>query len=191
MTNEERELYRKQLILDPEKCESAQNCRLVLMDFFRRFKPKVIKEIGQSEVLIALAPLIGKGVSITYADTKWRVYDLESIKEIKKYSWWKQDNPYGGLGYELDYHDCDDFAEFSKSMFALLWDTNSMGRCMGYVTYNNEVTAHAFDIILALDENGVLKPYLFDTEFDTDPILLTSNVASVNNTSWRIINVRL
>lgn len=189
MNTTDRENYRKQLILEDDKRALADNCRLALDRFFYAFKPIKKKEIKVSDVLIALAPLIGKGVSITWADDQWRVYDLETIKEIKKYSWWKEG--IGGLVYELPFSDCDDFAELSKSLFSMFWGTNSMGRCTGYLTFNGEATPHAFDIILALDENEVVKPYLFDTQFDIEPILLTSNKGSVNKTSWQITNVRI
>lgn len=183
-----RELYRKQMILETDKGSLADNCRLALDRFFMAFKPSKEKIITSHDLLIAFAPLIAKGVSITYADTEWRIFDLETIKEIKKYSWWKEG--VGGLEYELNEADCDDFAEFSKAMFSMFWRTNSMGRCTGYITYNGETTAHAFDIILALDNNEV-KPYLFDTQFDIDPVLLTDKIGTVNKTSWNIINIRI
>lgn len=188
MTNEERLAYRKQMIAEDSKEELANNCRLAIDRFFTAFKPTITKEVGTSELLIALAPLIAKGVNIEFADNAWRVYDLEYAKSIREFAWWKEGK--GGLDYELNYHDCDDYAELSKALFAMFGLTNSVGRCKGIVTFNGQNTYHAFDIILAIDEN-VIKPYLFDTQFNIPPTLLTSNKGTVNQTSWTITNIRI
>lgn len=186
-----REQYRTALVMEKDKQELANNCRLVLDRFFLEFKPKVERKIYYIDVLRILKPLVENGVSITWADSQWSIFDLESVKELNKYSWWKQDNPNGGLTYDYDIRDCDDFAEFSKSMIALFWKTNSVGRCMGSVTYNGVTTPHAFDIILAIDSEGEIRPYLFDTQFNIEPTLLTSNKGSVNQTFWTITNIRI
>ena len=184
-----REEYRKEMILEQDKQELANNCRLAINSFFARFKPKIEKEVYYTDILKILEPLRNKGVSLTWADSKWFIYDIEAIKEIRKFSWWKEGK--GGLNWEGDRHDCDDFAEFSKSLFAIFWDTNSMGRCTGVVTYNGVSTPHAFNIILAVDNDGIVKPYLFDTQYNIEPTLLTSNAGKVNLTSWTITNIRI
>ena len=184
-----REEYRKEMVLEQDKQELANNCRLAIDSFFARFKPKIEKEIYYTDILEILKPLTSKGTSITWADSKWFVYDLESIKEIRKFSWWKDGK--GGLNWEAERSDCDDFAEFSKSLFAIFWSTNSMGRCTGVVTYNGVSTPHAFNIILAVDNDGIVKPYLFDTQYNIEPTLLTSNTGSINLTSWTITNIRI
>lgn len=191
ITDEQRKQYRE-LMVQEDKKESANNCRFSLDIFFAKFPPKKKREITYVELITALAPLMeGRSINFEWADEKWRVFDLETIKEIREYAWWKQDNPTGGLGYELDFHDCDDFAEFSKSLWALFWDTNSLGRCKGNAIFGKEITPHAFDIVLAIDEDDKVKAYLFDTEFNTEPVLLTKELISYNKTSWTITNIRI
>jgi len=186
-----REEYRKEIVLESDIKEQGQNCRLALNRFFMSFVPKKTKEMTISDLLIAAAPLIGSGVNIEYTDSRWKAYDVDYYKEIKKNSWFMQDNPTGGLSYEVDYNDCDDFAELSKSLMSMFGKTNSMARCKGYVVYNGVATAHAFNVVFAIDENDKVKPYLWDTEFNTDLIPLTSNRATVRDTYWIITNIRI
>ena len=131
----------------------------------------------------------GRSINFDWADDKWRVYDIETIKEIRKYAWWKEG--VGGLTYELPFSDCDDFAELSKALWAMFWKTNSLGRCKGNCIFNKEITPHAFDILICIDTDDKVKAYLFDTQFNTEPVLLTKELISYNKTSWTITNIRI
>jgi hypothetical protein len=155
------------------------------------FNPKKTRTIKYVELMTALAPLMeGRNINFEWVDDNWIVYDIETIKEIRQYAWWKQDNPVGGLEYK-DPIDCDDFADFAKTLWALFWRTNSLGRCKGMCIFNKEITPHAFDILICIDSDDKVKAYLFDTEFNTEPVLLTKEVISYNKTSWTISNIRI
>jgi len=185
-----REEYRKELSQETDKFEAGQNCRLAIQKFFMMFPPKKEMLLNTSQLIDALRPLIVKGVTQEWADSEWRIIDIDTVKDIRNYAWWKQDYPTGGISYEVNESDCDDFAEFARSLWALWWKKNCLMRCKGWITYNGVNTAHAFDIVVAINEAGVPDVYLFDTEFNTEPVKLTSNKVTINATSWTITGAR-
>ena len=177
------------MVAETDKRALADNCRLALYRFFFAFPPKKKKVIGMFDIFVCLDPLVKQGLTFDWADDQWRIYDIETIREIRKYSFWKEG--IGGLDYELPFHDCDDFAELCKALWSMFWDTNCLGRCKGNIIYNEQITPHAFDIVIAINEKDEVKAYLFDTQFNTEPVELTDNLPSFNLTSWRINSVRL
>jgi hypothetical protein len=73
----------------------------------------------------------------------------------------------------------------------MFWGTNCLGVCKGNVISNGVISSHYFDVLIALDENDTIKAYLFDTQFNTEPTLLTDTLVSTNNISWVVNTIRI
>ena len=184
----ERKDYREAMIKENDIMQAGQNCRISLFKFFSMIVISQERLISKSEINAILMPLIKKGLTVTFADDKYKVVDIGFWKKLREASWFHQG--VGGLDYQLDFSDCDNYAELATSMVSMFKKVNTLGRGSGYLTYKGEATPHAYDIVLAIDIDGKIKPFLYDTEFKTEVVGMDNIIKDYGNCSWATNSVR-
>jgi len=123
------------------------------------FKVSPTKEMTRAELNLFL---INKGFtkpgSLSLSDEQFYFESLDFWNSFIAY-YWNEQRP-----YETDRFDCDNFAFKFASDATDLFGLNSVGACYGNV-YRKDgswLSGHAFNLILATDENGELKVYLYE-----------------------------
>ncbi|MHA1303382.1 MAG: hypothetical protein ACTSPI_06750 [Candidatus Heimdallarchaeaceae archaeon] len=99
--------------------------------------------------------------NLYYADAKYYVPTLNSMKDIIKYSWTDKKQ------YQTDQYDCDDYAlsfrAFCSELFGI--NTVALAKSIKVTTNTGKEIWHRACIFLA-EENGVISAYLLETQND-------------------------
>jgi hypothetical protein len=126
------------------------------------FNVSVKKTLTKNELSVWMGKNVFPGVSLY--DEKYLFERIDFWKSFINLFWgWMKK-------YLADGYDCDNYAYYFSSMAAYLFGLNTAGVSSGTVykaATGNKIDRHAFNLILALDENGEVKPYLFESMNNT------------------------
>jgi len=121
--------------------------------------------------------------SISLADEKYYLTDLEKVKEIIEMDWTNT------FKYAVDNWDCDNFAMLFSAEAGNLYGLNSFLTAFGNV-YDAKtgqfVVRHAFNLILTQD-SGILNLYLFEPQTDSIILWKKGQDNILQNPNWKYV----
>lgn len=127
--------------------------------------PMPVKEVLTLGQLSSLLTSEVGSASVRYSDDTYLVHNWSDWLEFFKYYKWSatgNDYPWT-LDQNASYRDCDKFAFHIAALACWIFKTNTFMKASGIITWPEKQSGnHAYNLIVAKDDKGVNKVYLYD-----------------------------